>query len=341
MYRLFRSLLFLLPAETAHRVSLTLLTAACRIPGLRSWIHRRYGKVHSRPVKVFGLEFPHPVGLAAGFDKDARYLDALENLGFAFVEIGTVTPRPQPGNEAPRLFRLPLDQALINRMGFNNRGAAAAARRLARRRGKLLVGGNIGKNKSTPNQQALSDYVACMKELYAVVDYFVVNVSSPNTPELRALQEKEPLLRLLEGLKAFIAEQAQPKPLLLKISPELSEAQLLDILEIAGQTRLDGLVATNTSVSREGLLSDPAYVESLGAGGLSGRPLSRRSTEVIRFLHRHSRGKLPIIAVGGIFSAEDAAEKLAAGAALVQLYTGFVYEGPGVVKRILQGLESV
>lgn len=338
MYALIRSLLFRLSPEAAHRFSMAMLGTACRIPGLRAVIRWRFRATASHPVRVFGLDFPHPIGLAAGFDKDARYLNALECLGFGFVEIGTVTPRPQPGNARPRLFRLPIDKALINRMGFNNEGAEAAAARLARFKGSLLIGGNIGKNKTTPNEEALSDYLACMKTLYPAVDYFVVNVSSPNTPNLRALQEKEPLLQLLQGLKAYISDQPQAKPLLLKIAPDLSDSQLLDILDIAREVQLDGLVATNTTISRDGLLSPPELVAQMGPGGLSGKPLATRSTEVIRFLHQHSKGSIPIIAVGGVFTAADAAEKLKAGASLVQVYTGFVYEGPAMVKRILKGM---
>jgi dihydroorotate dehydrogenase len=289
---------------------------------------------------VFGITFPNPVGLAAGFDKDARWLDELECLGFGFVEIGTVTPVSQPGNDRPRLFRLPADRALINRMGFNNQGAPAAARRIAARKGKIIVGGNIGKNKLTPNEDAVSDYVKCFEALYPVVDYFVVNVSSPNTPGLRSLQEKEPLRKLLGELQALNRRQRVPRPLLLKIAPDLTDTQLDDIVEIAAETRISGLVATNTTLSREGLATPGAEVTRLGAGGLSGKPLTSRSTEVIRYLRDKTSGTLPIIAVGGIFSTRDAREKLDAGASLVQVYTGFIYEGPSITRKILKGLGS-
>ncbi|MEJ7658393.1 MAG: quinone-dependent dihydroorotate dehydrogenase [Hymenobacter sp.] len=285
--------------------------------------------------EVFGLKFPNPVGLAAGFDKNAVLTDELATLGFGFVEIGTVTPRPQPGNPAPRLFRLPQDAALINRMGFNNDGAAAVAARLAGRQNRqLIIGGNIGKNKDTPNERAADDYVAAFEALADVVDYFVVNVSSPNTPGLRELQDKKPLISLLQQVQARNLARPTPRPLLLKIAPDLTDAQLDDILEIARETRLSGLVATNTTISRDGLTTPTPTVAGYGAGGLSGRPLRARATEVIAYLHQKSRGELPIIGAGGIHSAQDALEKLAAGAALVQLYTGFIYEGPGLVKRI-------
>ena len=261
--------------------------------------------------------------------------DELAALGFGFVEIGTVTPRPQPGNPAPRLFRLPQDEALINRMGFNNDGAPAVAQRLARRRNRqLIIGGNIGKNKDTPNAHAAADYVAAFEALAEVVDYFVVNVSSPNTPGLRELQEKKPLIDLLQQVQARNLARPVPRPLLLKIAPDLTNAQLDDILEIAQETQLSGLVATNTTIGRGGLRTDAGHVAALGAGGLSGRPLRARATEVIRYLHQKSGGALPIMGAGGIHSAADALEKLAAGAALVQLYTGFIYEGPGLVKQI-------
>jgi dihydroorotate dehydrogenase len=261
-------------------------------------------------------------------------------MGFGFIEIGTVTPRPQPGNPTPRLFRLPQDEALVNRMGFNNDGAAAAAERLGRRHNrKLIIGGNIGKNKDTPNEQAGADYVAAFEALAEVVDYFVVNVSSPNTPGLRELQDKEPLIKLLQQVQTRNLARATPRPLLLKIAPDLTDAQLDDILDIARETQLSGLVATNTTIARPTTLrTAAATVASYGAGGLSGRPLRERATEVIRYLHRRSQGELPIIGAGGIHSAQDALEKLAAGATLVQLYTGFIYEGPGLVKQINQAL---
>lgn len=289
---------------------------------------------------MFGIRFPNPVGLAAGFDKDAKLFKPLSNFGFGFIEIGTVTPKPQSGNPKKRLFRLKSDQAIINRMGFNNEGVDAAVQRLKRNK-DLIVGGNIGKNKITPNEEATADYVHCFDALFDYVDYFVVNVSSPNTPNLRDLQEKGPLTALLNTLQDRNAKKSVRKPILLKIAPDLSDNQLLDIIDIVRTTQIDGLIATNTTLSREGLSSEPQLCAQ--QGGLSGKPLSKRSTEVIRFLHQHSDGKIPIVGVGGIHSPEDAMEKLEAGASLVQLYTGFIYEGPAAVKRInktLLGLPS-
>jgi len=288
--------------------------------------------------EVFGLKFPNPVGLAAGFDKDAKFIDELASLGFGFVEIGTVTPVAQPGNDLPRLFRLPADKALINRMGFNNEGAVAAAKRLQHKKSNIIIGGNIGKNKVTPNEEAISDYEKCFHALFPVVDYFVVNVSSPNTPNLRALQEKEPLKQLLHHLQMLNNQQPKPKPILLKIAPDLTTEQLDDIVEIVQETKLAGIVATNTTISREDLLTPASEVAAIGAGGLSGLPVKDKSTEVIRYIHKKSNGNFPIIAVGGIFSAKDAQEKLDAGASLVQVYTGFIYEGPTIVKKICAGL---
>ena len=341
MYKSFvKPLLFNLDAERAHHLVFDNLRRAARVPGAPALLRALYDfQDPGLAREVFGLKFPNPVGLAAGFDKNAALTDELATLGFGFVEIGTVTPQPQPGNPAPRLFRLPQDEALINRMGFNNDGAAAVAARLARRRNRqLIIGGNIGKNKDTPNEHAAQDYVAGFEALAEVVDYFVVNVSSPNTPNLRQLQEKKPLIELLQQVQARNQARPVPRPLLLKIAPDLTDAQLDDILEIARETQLSGLVATNTTISRENLTTESGYVASLGAGGLSGRPLRVRATEVIRYLHRKSDGGLPIIGSGGIHSAADALEKLAAGATLVQLYTGFIYEGPALVKRINQQL---
>ncbi len=337
---LVKPLLFNLDAERAHHLVFDNLRLAAQVPGVPALLRLLYQYQHpSLAREVFGLKFPNPVGLAAGFDKNAGLTDELATLGFGFVEIGTVTPRPQPGNPAPRLFRLPQDQALVNRMGFNNDGAAAVAARLARRRNRqLLIGANIGKNKDTPNAEAAADYVACFEALADVVDYFVVNVSSPNTPGLRQLQEKKPLISLLQQVQARNLARPTPRPLLLKIAPDLTNAQLDDILEIAQETQLSGLVATNTTIGRVGLRTSTAQVAALGAGGLSGPPLRARATEVIRYLCQRSHGLLPIIGAGGIHSAADAAEKLAAGATLVQLYTGFIYEGPALVSRINRSL---
>ncbi len=335
-----KPLLFKLDAERAHHFIFDNLKRAARLPGAGALLRGLYNYQHpSLAREVFGLKFPNPVGLAAGFDKNAVLTDELATLGFGFVEIGTVTPRPQPGNPQPRLFRLPQDEALINRMGFNNDGAAAVAARLAGRRNRqLLIGGNIGKNKDTPNERAADDYVAAFEALAEVVDYFVVNVSSPNTPGLRELQDKKPLISLLQQVQAVNLARPTPRPLLLKIAPDLTNSQLDDILEIARETRLSGLVATNTTIHRDGLATPTPTVAGYGAGGLSGRPLRARATEVIAYLHQKSQGALPIIGAGGIHSAQDALEKLAAGATLVQLYTGFIYEGPGLVRQINQAL---
>lgn len=339
MYSLIKKILFLLSPESAHHFAMQAMALLYKWPGGKALLKACFCFHHrSLEKQVFGLRFPNPVGIAAGFDKDARYVDVLEHLGFGFVEIGTVTPRAQSGNDRPRLFRLPEDEALINRMGFNNDGAAAAAARLRQRKGRVLVGGNIGKNKHTPNEQAREDYEKCFEALYDAVDYFVVNVSSPNTPGLRRLQEKEPLKALLLHLQQINAQKPVPKPLLLKIAPDLTTAQLDDIVEIVDATGIAGLVATNTTISREGLATSSSRVERAGAGGLSGKPLRQRSTEVVRYLSGKTQGRIPIIAVGGIFTAADVREKLAAGASLVQVYTGFIYEGPALARRINKDL---
>jgi dihydroorotate dehydrogenase len=295
--------------------------------------------------ELFGLRFPNPVGLGAGFDKNALYLRELAALGFGFVEIGTVTPLAQDGNPKPRLFRLPQDQGLINRMGFNNDGADAIADRLRRWRARptapLIIGGNIGKNKVTPNEDAWKDYETCFRALYPYVDYFVVNVSSPNTPGLRELQDKASLRRILANLQQVNADLAHglpQRPLLLKIAPDLNQQQLDDVISLAPEIRLDGVVATNTTISREGLLTPAERVEAIGAGGLSGAPLKKQSTEVVRYLRRKMTGQIPVIASGGIFTGEDAREKLDAGASLLQVWTGFIYEGPFIVRRICSGI---
>jgi dihydroorotate dehydrogenase len=339
MYGLLRSILFRTDPEKAHYWAMARLEGLYKLPGMRAALRRMFSVQDNRLERtVWGLRFPNPIGLGAGFDKDARWTDALATLGFGFVEIGTVTPRPQPGNEKPRLFRLKEDNALINRMGFNNGGSSAAAGRLRHRKERLIIGGNIGKNKDTPNDRAADDYEMAFQDLYSVVDYFVVNVSSPNTPGLRELQDKEPLTALLQRLKMLNTAMGKPKPLLLKIAPDLTNAQLDDIVSIVQAVGLDGIVATNTTISRENL-STPGVTE-IGAGGLSGAPLKARSTEVVRYLNTAMGGKVPIIAVGGIANAADAREKLEAGAVLVQVYTGFIYEGPGLARRICEGLLS-
>jgi dihydroorotate dehydrogenase len=336
MYSLIKPFLFSMNPEKAHHFTFSLLKASRFIPGFgmasrKAWLVED----PSLKKKLFGLEFRNPVGLAAGLDKDALAFEEMGNFGFGFVEIGTVTPKAQPGNDKPRLFRLVKNQALINRMGFNNQGAAAAAYRLRNRRDKsLLIGGNIGKNKVTPNEEAVNDYVKCFNGLYEAVDFFVVNVSSPNTPNLRELQEKEPLTRLLNTLQELNKSKSKPRPILLKIAPDLSNSQLDDIIEIVKDTGLDGVIATNTTISREGLDYTKEEIEKFGAGGLSGKPLSKRSTEVIRYLKQKSGNAFPVIGVGGINSVKDAMEKFEAGADLVQLYTGFIYHGPKLVRDI-------
>jgi len=319
-----------------------LLGAIHQIPGGKGILRGLY-RFESKKLErtVFGLTFKNPVGLAAGFDKDARWIDALDSLGFGFIEIGTVTPVGQPGNDQPRLFRLPEDEALINRMGFNNGGAKAAAERIRKASSSILIGGNIGKNKVTPNEQAVDDYVKCFHDLFDVVDYFVVNVSSPNTPGLRELQDKAPLLHILNTLQNLNQTKPHSKPILLKIAPDLTDSQLDDIVAIVDESKIAGVVATNTTIDRSRLHTNAQEVEKIGAGGLSGKPVKSRSTEVIRYLHQKSNGSFPIIGVGGIFTAEDAKEKLDAGASLVQVYTGFIYEGPSIAKNINKGLAQL
>lgn len=343
MYKTFiRPVLFRFSPEKAHAFTFFMLRIAQAIPfGLRllsAFLAPRPAPGLSR--RVFGIDFPTPVGIAAGLDKDAEAFDALGALGFSFVEIGTVTPLPQPGNPAPRLFRLVADHSLINRMGFNNRGAGSAAERLKKRRTRVIIGGNIGKNKITPNDQAVSDYLKCFDALYPYVDYFAVNVSSPNTPGLRELQQRGPLTEILSELQRCNDLRPVRKPILLKIAPDLSDDQLDDIIEIVAQTRIDGVIATNTTIDREMFFHTPSErVKQIGGGGLSGALLTERSTEVIRYLHERSGGAFPIIGVGGIMSPEDAIEKLEAGASLVQVYSGFIYEGPTFARRIVRALE--
>lgn len=340
MYKaLIRPLLFQLNPERAHHFTFGLLQAFTSLPGVKTLLRLLFRVRDPRlERKILGLTFPNPIGLAAGFDKDARLIDAMACFGFGFIEIGTLTPRPQSGNDKPRLFRLPADQALINRMGFNNDGVTAAVERLRNRTSSVIVGGNIGKNKTTPNDQAQEDYALCMEALYPYVDYFVVNVSSPNTPGLRELQEKEPLKKLLLRVKAISQSKDKHKPVLLKIAPDLTKEQLDDVVDILKATATDGIIATNTTISREGLSTGQAEVATIGAGGLSGRPVRHRSTEIIRYLREKLGKDYPIIGVGGIMTPEDAVEKLEAGADLAQIYTGFVYEGPGFVRRINERL---
>ncbi|MCA0132339.1 quinone-dependent dihydroorotate dehydrogenase [Winogradskyella alexanderae] len=335
MYKaIIRPILFLFDPEKVHYFSFSSIRFLSKIPGVKALFRSLFFQEHqSLERDLFGLKFKNPVGLAAGFDKDAKLYNELSNFGFGFIEIGTLTPKPQPGNPKKRLFRLKSDSAIINRMGFNNGGVEEAVERLKLNKG-VLIGGNIGKNKITPNEKAIEDYEICFEALFDYVDYFVVNVSSPNTPNLRALQDKEPLTDLLKALQVLNFGKTTSKPILLKIAPDLSDDQLRDIIDIIKTTKIDGVIATNTTISREGLTS-----KNKGeTGGLSGKPLSKRSTEVIRFLAEKSNKAFPIIGVGGIHSAEDALEKFEAGADLVQLYTGFVYEGPKLIKDINKAL---
>lgn len=336
MYKsLVRKILFQFDPEKIHHFSFSMIKGMMKvpfIPGITKSIFKIENPALER--KLFGLTFKNPVGLAAGFDKNALLFDEFSNYGFGFIEVGTVTPKPQPGNPKKRIFRLKPDEALINRMGFNNDGVDAVVERLRHRRSDVIIGGNIGKNKVTPNEKAIDDYLICFEKLFEVVDYFVVNVSSPNTPNLRALQDKEPLTKLLQSLQNENQKKKEPKPILLKIAPDLTDSQLMDIIDIVNTTKIAGVIATNTTISREGLESD--HKEE--TGGLSGKPVKDRSTEVIRFLAQKSGKSFPIIGVGGIHSSDDAKEKLEAGADLVQLYTGFIYEGPGLVKRINKSL---
>jgi dihydroorotate dehydrogenase len=344
MYRkIIKPLLFKLDPEKAHNLTFKLLSIVSGIPFLLPLLRFLNRNRPSEGVIIAGLRFPNRVGLAAGLDKDAHHFLELGALGFGFVEVGTVTPEPQPGNPQPRLFRLPQDNALINRMGFNNRGVDNMFRRLQQKRHGLVIGGNIGKNKTTPNERAADDYSRCFRTLFPAVDYFVVNVSSPNTPGLRELQEKGPLKALLNGLQQLNKELAaksmsSEKPVFLKIAPDLTVAQLDDVIEVVLETKCAGVIATNTTVSRSGLKTEAEKITSIGAGGLSGKPLTDRSTEVIRYLAERSKGNFSIIGVGGIHSPKDALEKIEAGASLIQLYTGFVYEGPRLIRTIRKAI---
>lgn len=343
MYNLLRKILFLFPAEDVHYFAMNSFAVAKWIPGFKAVVNSSATSKPSLSRQFFGLTFKNPVGLAAGFDKNALYLSELEVMGFGSIEIGTVTPKPQAGNDKPRLFRIPEHRAIINRMGFNNDGVKAVAKRLSVWRGsnrktKLIIGGNIGKNKLTANDEAWKDYEICFRELFDYVDYFVVNVSSPNTPGLRDLQEKDSLNKILSHLQTINRQKANPKPILLKIAPDLTLPQIDDVISLSLETNLDGLVATNTTISREGLSDVGEKVATIGAGGLSGEPLKSRSTEIVRYITEKSGGRIPIIASGGIFTADDAQEKLDAGASLVQVWTGFIYEGPTIVKKICKGL---
>ena len=348
MYKFLRKILFLLPAETAHNVSMNFLKLFCSVGFIEKIISKTFAFHSSFTIHLLGLTFKNPVGLGAGFDKNAKYLRELETLGFGFIEIGTVTPRPQQGNNKPRLFRLPKDEAFINRMGFNNDGVDAIAKRLKEWRKqnfkfqisnfKLIIGGNIGKNKITSNEEAWKDYEICFRTLHPFVDFFVVNVSSPNTPGLRELQEKESLKKILTHLQSMNKNFEKQKPILLKIAPDLTWAQIDDVIHLAKEINLDGIVATNTTIARSELQTSNSKLQTIGAGGLSGKPLQKRSTEIVEYIHQKTNGSIAIIASGGIFCGADAHEKMKAGASLIEIWTGFVYEGPFIVKKICQHL---
>lgn len=344
MYKLLRNFLFLFSPEDVHYFSMNFLKLFCKASFAKNFIQKNYKPSDERLQRnFFGLRFSNPIGLAAGFDKNAKYLEELGALGFGFVEIGTVTPLPQDGNLKPRLFRLPKDKALINRMGFNNDGAEKVAERLKSFRKKnkntqLVIGGNIGKNKNTPNDDAWKDYEISFNALHDLVDYFVVNVSSPNTPGLRDLQQKDALRKILSGLQELNKQKPIQRPLLLKISPDLATNDLDDIIDLAMEINLDGLVAANTTISRDNLQTTVAEIESKGAGGLSGMPLKNVSANITKYIFERTGGKVPVIASGGIFSGKDAAEKFNNGASLVQVWTGFIYEGPAIVKNICKSL---
>lgn len=336
MYKLFvRPLLFLLPPETIHHLVVKGLKVFFKIPG-KSWFVKKIAKVESPLLerKLFGLTFKNPVGIAAGFDKQAEMYHELANFGFGFIEIGTITPKPQPGNPTPRLFRLPKDKALINRMGFNNIGADEAIRNLKNRKTDVIIGGNIGKNTATPNEKAVDDYVTCFEKLFDWVDYFVVNVSCPNITDLHELQDQKSLMEILTRLQTINQSKQVPKPILLKVSPDLNNKQLDEVIQIVSESRIHGVVATNTTITRANLRTSPERVKNIANGGLSGKPIKDRSTEVIRYLSEKSGKAFPIIGVGGIFTPDDAIGKLNAGADLVQVYTGFIYEGPFIARKI-------
>jgi dihydroorotate dehydrogenase len=342
MYTLVRSFLFLFDPESVHHFSMAALKTLCRFGWIKKILQHLFYPKHPTPVQLWGLTFKNQIGLAAGFDKNAAYLNELETLGFGHVEIGTVTPIAQNGNDLPRLFRLPKDNALINRMGFNNEGVDAVVARLKdwkikhpiNSTNRMIIGGNIGKNKVTPNEEAWKDYEICFRALHAYVDYFVVNVSSPNTPGLRDLQQKPALRKIFETLQTANKQFTTQKPLLLKIAPDLDTDTLNDIIDLALDLQLDGLVATNTTISRDNLITPKAEVEKMGIGGLSGLPVQKRSTEIVQYIHQKTNGSIPIIASGGIFTEKDKTDKLNAGAQLTQVWTGFVYVGPGIVKAI-------
>ncbi len=339
MYKkVLRPVLFLFSPEVIHNFIIGVLRLVSKLPFSNILIKFIF-PVSTKEVKLWNLVFKHPVGLAAGLDKNAEAYEVFGSMGFSFVEIGTLTPKEQLGNPKPRIFRLPNDSALINRMGFNNRGVESAIKNLKKRSlANVIIGGNIGKNKLTPNEKALDDYVFGLREISPYVDYIVINISSPNTPNLRELQKKEQLEKLLLGLSVEKQRLKIEKPLLVKIAPDMTFEQIDKIIELVLKYNIDGIVATNTTIERDNLSYEENYVNNIGAGGLSGSPLNNRSTQIIAYISEKTKGKLPIIGVGGILTARDAIEKLQAGASLVQLYTGFIYEGPGLIKRVVNSI---
>lgn len=339
MYKnIIRPLLFLLQPETIHYLIVNFLKIGFKVPGIACLVKKLYTIKHdSLKTSFLGMEFDNPVGFAAGFDKNAEIYNQFSNFGFSFIEIGTVTPKAQSGNTKPRSFRIPKDKGLINRMGFNNKGVDFAVEQLKRKH-KVIIGGNIGKNTDTPNDNALNDYINCFERLYEHADYFVVNLSCPNIKDLHKLQDKDSTITILNKLTEIRRERTPYKPILLKISPDLTNNQLDDVIETFNITGIDGIVATNTTVSRENLKTSKKRIEEIANGGLSGKPLTKRSTEIIKYLSEKSNGAIPVIGVGGIMTVQDAIDKLDAGASLIQVYTGFIYEGPGFVKRINKAL---
>jgi len=341
MYRrLIKPILFFFDPEKVHNFIFFIIKWSFKIPGLKYTIRKIFSYENPKLERtLWGITFKNPIGLAAGFDKDAKLYNELSYFGFGFIEIGTLTPEGQGGNVKKRLFRLTDDSALINRMGFNNQGVESAIERLKKNK-NVIIGGNIGKNKKTSNLLAFEDYEKCFISLFPYVDYFSVNVSSPNTPNLRELQDKKPLKKILMSLTELNNKQINKKPILLKISPDLNKQQLLDIIKIIETVGLDGVIATNTTIDRSQIKSNTSFINE--PGGLSGKPLSEKSNDVIRFISKESNNRFPIIGVGGIHSPEDAIDKINAGASLVQLYTGFIYEGPGLIKKINKKLvESI
>lgn len=341
MYRLIiRPLLFRLPPEKVHHMTVAALRVVRHIPFGNAVMRLLYRTGTKYETEVFGLKFHNPIGLAAGFDKNAEVYNQLDNLGFGFVEIGTVTPKAQPGNSKPRLFRLPADKALINRMGFNNNGLEKAVANMRRKGKKTIIGASIGKNTLTPNENAPADYLRSFRSLYQYADYFVLNVSCPNVANVTALQNRDNIIAIVKGLLEFRRGQNQYRPLLLKISPDLTYAQVDDIIDVVREFSLDGIVAVNTTTSREGLKTDSGVVEAMGNGGLSGGPLTERALDMVRYIYNRTEGCFPIIGVGGVMTPADARDMLRAGASLVQVYTGLVYEGPSFVKRICRYLRN-